>query len=69
MVYLITYECDVKGLASVKRINGIMYVYNNNNARQARQYAESFIKDFYGDAFAIISVEPVVVYNLNFDEG
>lgn len=68
MVYLITYECDVNGLASVKRINGVMYVYNNN-AGQARHYAESTIKDFYGDTFAIISVEPVVVYNLISEEG
>lgn len=63
MVYLVKFEADVQGLASVQRVNGEMYVFARD-ASTARHYMDGYIKDSYSDSYAIMSVVPVYVANL-----
>lgn len=63
MVYKIVFEADVPGLASVKRVNGEMYVYGKDSSA-ARHYAEGFIEGSYSDTFAILEVTPLNVFNM-----
>lgn len=63
MVYKVTFEADVNGIASVKRIDGVMYVYSKD-ASGARHFMEGYITNAYSETFAIISVEPFPVLEL-----
>lgn len=63
MVYLVKFEADVQGLASVVRVNGEMYVYAKDTST-ARHYMDAYIKDSYSESYAIMSVVPVYVANL-----
>lgn len=63
MVYLVEFEADVQGIASVKRITGTMLVYGKD-VSTAKHFAESVISDSYSDDFAIISIVPQIVYNM-----
>ena len=63
MVYLVKFEADVQGLASVQRVNGEMYVFAKD-AATARHYMDAYIKDSYSDTYAIMSVLPIYVANL-----
>ena len=63
MVYLVKFEADVQGLASVQRVNGEMYVYAKD-ASTARHFMDAYIKDSYSEDYAIMSVVPVYVANL-----
>lgn len=63
MVYKITFEADIDGLASVKRITGEFFVYGKD-ASTARHFAEGYIEGCYGINFAIIEVLPVYVWNM-----
>ena len=63
MVYLVKFEADVQGLASVQRVNGEMYVYAKD-ASTARHFMDAYITDSYSDSYAIMSVVPVYVANL-----
>lgn len=63
MVYKVTFEADVNGIASVKRIDGVMYVYSKD-ASSARHFMEGYIAGAYSDSFAIISVEPFYILEL-----
>jgi hypothetical protein len=63
MVYKVTFEADVNGIASVKRIDGVMYVYSKD-ASSARHFMEGYITSAYSETFAIISVEPFPVFEL-----
>ena len=46
MVYLVKFEADVPGLASVQRVNGEMYVFARD-ASTARHFMDAYIKDSY----------------------
>lgn len=63
MVYLVKFEADVQGLASVVRVNGEMYVFAKD-ASTARHFMDAYIKDSYSENYAIMSVLPVYVANL-----
>ena len=63
MVYLVKFEADVQGLASVVRVNGEMYVFAKD-ASTARHYMDSYIKDSYSETYAIMSVLPIYVANM-----
>lgn len=63
MVYLIKFEADVNGIASVKRVNGEMYVHGKDSST-ARHYAEAYIKDCYSEEYAILECVPVFVLNM-----
>ena len=63
MVYKVTFEADVTGLASVTRINGEMYVYSKD-AAAARHYMEGYISGAYSDSFSILSCVPFYVLNI-----
>ena len=63
MVYKITFEADVQGVASVKRINGEFYTYGKDSAT-AKHFAEGFIEGCYGSDYAITEVLPVYVWNM-----
>lgn len=63
MVFLVEFEADVQGLASVKRINGVLYIASKD-ASSARHFAEGYITSAYSDAFAIIRVEQFPVLNM-----
>lgn len=63
MVYLVKFEADVQGLASVVRVNGEMYVFAKD-ASTARHFMDAYIKDSYSETYAIMSVLPVYVANL-----
>lgn len=63
MVYLVKFEADVQGLASVQRVNGEMYVFAKD-ASSARHFMDAYIKDSYSENYAIMSVVPVYVANL-----
>lgn len=64
MVYLVEFEADVQGIASVKRITGEVLVFGRD-ASTAKHFAESVIADSYSDNFAIISIVPQIVYNMS----
>ena len=63
MVYKITFEADIDGLASVKRITGEFFTYGKDSST-ARHFAEGYIEGCYGSNFAIIEVLPVYVWNM-----
>lgn len=63
MVFLVEFEADVQGLASVKRINGVMYVFAKD-ASTARHFMEGYLTNAYSESFAIIRVEQFPVLNL-----
>ena len=42
MVYRISFEADVQGLASVKRVTGDFFVYGKDSST-AKHYAEGYI--------------------------
>lgn len=63
MVYLVKFEADVQGLASVQRVNGEMYVFARD-ASTARHFMDAYIKDSYSETYAIMSVLPIYVANL-----
>ncbi len=63
MVYLVKFEADVPGLASVQRVNGEMYVFARD-ASTARHFMDAYIKDSYSETYAIMAVVPVYVANL-----
>lgn len=59
-MYKIDFECDVNGISSVKRYTETIYV-EADTPKAARDKAESYIKDSYSDAFAVLSVEPLYI--------
>ena len=63
MVYLVKFEADVQGLASIVRVNGEMYVFAKD-ASTARHYMDAYIKDSYSETYAIMSVVPIYVANM-----
>lgn len=63
MVYLVKFEADVQGLASVQRVNGEMYVFARD-ASTARHFMDAYIKDSFSEDYAIMSVTPFYVANL-----
>lgn len=63
MVYLVTFEVDVEGLASTKRINGEMYVFSRDSAA-ARHFMEGYLTNTYSEHYAIISCVPLFVLNM-----
>ena len=63
MVYKVSFEADVQGLASVKRVTGEMYVYSKD-AGAARHFMEGYITSAYSDNFAILSCVPLYVLNI-----
>lgn len=63
MVYKISFEADVEGLASTKRINGDIFVYGKDTST-AKHFAEGFIEGCYGESYAILEVVPVYVWNM-----
>lgn len=63
MVYRVTFEADVPGIASVQRVNGEMYVFAKD-ASTARHFMDAYIKDSYSEQYAIMGVVPVYVANL-----
>lgn len=63
MVYKISFEADVQGLASVKRISGEIYTYGKDSST-AKHFAEGFIEGCYGEAYAILEIVPVTVWNM-----
>ena len=63
MIYRVMFEADVNGLASVKRINGEMYVYARDSST-ARHFMDGYIKDSYSENYAIIECVPVFVLNM-----
>lgn len=63
MVYRISFEADVQGLASVKRIEGDILVYGKDSST-AKHYAEGYLTDCYGANFAILEVLPMFVCNM-----
>lgn len=63
MVYRISFEADVQGLASVKRVEGDFFVYGKDSST-AKHYAESYLSDCYGSTYAILEVLPMFVMNL-----
>lgn len=66
MVYKITFEADVQGLASVTRINDSINVYAKD-VSTARHFAEGYISGSYSDSYAIMSCVPLLVFNLGGD--
>lgn len=63
MVYKILFEADVNGLASVKRVNGEIYVYSKD-ASSARHFAEGYLTNSYSEKFAILECVPMTVLNM-----
>ena len=63
MVYRISFEADVQGLASVKRIEGDILVYGKDSST-AKHYAEGYLTDCYGSTYAILEVLPMFVCNM-----
>lgn len=64
MVYRISFEADVQGLASVKRISGDFFVYGKDSST-AKNYANGYLTDCYGaGTFAILEVIPMFVMNM-----
>lgn len=63
MVYFVKFEADVPGISSVQRVNGEMYVFAKDTST-ARHFMDAYIKDSYSDSYAIMSVVPVYVANL-----
>ena len=63
MVYKISFEADVQGLASVKRVTGDVFVYGRDTST-AKHFAEGFIEGCYGEAYAILEIVPVMVWNM-----
>lgn len=59
-MYKVHFEADVQGLASVKRYDETILV-ESETPKGARDKAESYIKNAYSDAFAILEVVPVSV--------
>lgn len=63
MVYRISFEADVQGLASVKRVTGDILVYGKDSST-AKHYAEGYLTDCYGATYAILEVLPMFVCNM-----
>ena len=63
MIYLVKFEADVNGLASVKRVNGEMYVYAKDSST-ARHFMDGYIKDAYSEEYAILECVPIFVLNM-----
>ena len=63
MVYRISFEADVQGLASVKRVTGDILVYGKDSST-AKHYAEGYLSDCYGSTYAILEVLPMFVCNM-----
>ena len=63
MVYRISFEADVQGLASVKRVTGDILVYGKDSST-AKHYAEGYLTDCYGSTYAILEVLPMFVCNM-----
>ena len=63
MVYRISFEADVQGLASVKRVEGDFFVYGKDLST-AKNFARGYLTDCYGETFAILEVLPMFVMNL-----
>lgn len=63
MVYKVNFEADVQGLASVKRINGEIFVYGKDSST-AKHFAEGFLNGCYGESVAILEIVPVMVWNM-----
>lgn len=63
MVYKVNFEADVQGLASVKRINGEIFVYGKDSST-AKHFAEGFLNGCYGESVAILEIVPVTVWNM-----
>lgn len=63
MVYKITFEADVNGLASVQRVNGEIYVYGKD-VSTARHYAEGYCAGSYGENYVILTAVPLPVMNM-----
>lgn len=63
MVFLVEFEADVQGIASVKRYNGNLYVFSKD-ASSAKHFAEGYLPIAYSETYAILRVEPFPVFNL-----
>lgn len=63
MVYRISFEADVQGLASVKRVTGDILVYGKDSST-AKHFAEGYIESCYGETYAILEVLPMFVCNM-----
>lgn len=59
-MFKVHFEADVQGLASVKRYDETILV-ESETPKGARDKAESYIKNAYGDTFAILEVVPVSI--------
>lgn len=63
MVYRISFEADVQGIASVKRVTGDFFVYGKDTST-AKNYAEGYIESCYGQTYAILEILPMFVLNM-----
>lgn len=63
MVYKISFEADVQGLASVKRVTGDIMVYGKDSST-VKHFAEGFLLGCYGEQYAILEIVPIMVWNL-----
>lgn len=63
MVYRISFEADVQGLASVKRVTGDFLVYGKDSST-AKNYASGYLTDCYGATYVILKVIPMFILNM-----
>lgn len=64
MVYRISFEADVQGIATSKRITGDFFVYGKDIST-AKNYATGYLTDCYGaGTYAILEVLPMFVMNM-----
>lgn len=63
MVYRISFEADVQGLSSIKRVTSEILVYGKDSS-SAKHYAEGYLTDCYGSTYAILEVLPMFVCNM-----
>lgn len=63
MVYRISFEADVLGLNTTKRITGDFFVYGKDSST-AKNYANGYLSDCYGSTYAILEVIPMFILNM-----